>query len=41
MLDLDQWPTSRRLLTAARLVENAWNKELDDNGVKRQELSDG
>lgn len=33
MLDLDQWSTSRLLLTAARLVENAWNKELTDSGV--------
>ncbi len=41
MSDLDQWPTSRLLLTATRLNENAWNRELDGSGVKRQELSDG
>ena len=33
MLELDQWPTSRLLLTAARLVENAWNRELSESGL--------
>ncbi|MBG6181981.1 MarR family winged helix-turn-helix transcriptional regulator [Arthrobacter sp. CAN_A1] len=38
-LDLDQWSTSRLLLTATRLVENAWSKELADFGITHAGLT--
>ncbi|MHA7276258.1 MarR family winged helix-turn-helix transcriptional regulator [Arthrobacter sp. Hz1] len=38
-LDLDQWSTNRLLLTATRLVENAWNKELAIFGITHAGLT--
>lgn len=37
--DFDQWSTSRLLLTATRLVENAWNKELAGIGITHAGLT--
>ncbi|MGF9663218.1 MarR family transcriptional regulator [Arthrobacter crystallopoietes] len=33
MSDLEQWPTARLLITASRLVENAYNEELAGLGI--------
>ncbi|MDQ6740000.1 MAG: MarR family transcriptional regulator [Actinomycetota bacterium] len=33
MPDMDQWPSSRLLSTAARLVEHAWNERLASIGM--------
>ena len=38
-LNLDQWSTSRLLMTATRLVENAWNKELAGFGITHAGLT--
>ena len=39
MSDLEQWPTARLLITASRLVENAYNEELAGLGITYAGLS--